>query len=556
MFILFGFGLVILRLYFYKKQLIYLLEWEFFKDSTVEFKFILIIDWISLSFISVVLLIRAIVLLYRKEYIREDKSIIRFLILTIIFIISMIIIILRPRIVSILLGWDGLGLTSFCLVIYYQNIKSYLARVLTIIINRVGDIILLLSITLILINGRFNIITYTVEDWILVLFLLIVGMTKRAQIPFSSWLPAAIAAPTPISALVHSSTLVTAGVYIIIRFENILFCEVVVKVIVFPLFLITIFMARLRAVFENDLKKIIALSTLRQLGFIIVTLLAVGGIYSYFHLLIHAIFKSLIFICGGYIIHKIKNYQDIRNLGGFTNLRPIILIGINIANFSLRGIFFLTGYFSKDIIIEIILVSKINLIIVVIVVISITFRVIYSFRVIFYLFIRIWKFNGLIRNDLDNKFINFPIIFMRMVSIFMGAIYRWNLFSHLPTIIIKEEIKIIILIIVIVGLILRICIFKYKFIIFSKIWILFYSFIVMIWGLKELFCNKSDIIFILSEFYYFNIEKGWNEFLGMKFLIFLVNFLTKAWIDSVLFEKTITEFIYFLTLTVSYCMNI
>ncbi|VEN40359.1 unnamed protein product, partial [Callosobruchus maculatus] len=162
---------------------------------------VILLDWISLLFIRFVLFISSIVIYYRAEYIAEEKNLIRFILLVILFVLSIILLIISPNIISILLGWDGLGLVSYCLVIYYQNIKSYNAGILTALSNRIeiikGDSII-------------EIISYLI---------VLAAITKSAQIPFSSWLPAAMAAPTPVSSLVHSSTLVTAGVYLLIRFN-------------------------------------------------------------------------------------------------------------------------------------------------------------------------------------------------------------------------------------------------------------------------------------------------------------------------------------------------
>ena len=167
-------------------------------------------------------------------------------------------------------------------------------------------------------------------DRLLLRMVRLAAITKRAQIPFSAWLPAAIAAPTPVRALVHSSTLVTAGVYLLIRFGDILKGRIIILVLTY-LGIFTTLMARTRALFETDLKKIVALSTLRQLGIIVITL-ALGFIeLAFIHLLTHAVFKALLFICRGKIIHRVGRNQDMRLLGGlFFNL-PITGVLINFA---------------------------------------------------------------------------------------------------------------------------------------------------------------------------------------------------------------------------------
>merc|ERR1711872_1211591 len=150
-------------------------------------------------------------------------------------------------------------------------------------------------------------------DFMIIIILTLSACTKRAQIPFSAWLPAAIAAPTPVSALVHSSTLVTAGVYLIVRLNFVFSNSKSTNTLLF-IGIMTILLAGAAAMFEIDIKKIIALSTLRQLGVIIIILGAIEPLLSFFHLLSHAYFKAILFMCAGMVIHNIKDYQDIRKI--------------------------------------------------------------------------------------------------------------------------------------------------------------------------------------------------------------------------------------------------
>ena len=336
--ILFFFGLNFL-LY----DLVYFFEWEIFSINRTILVMVLIFDWISLLFISFVLFISSLVIYYRKDYIREDFHINRFIILVLLFVFSIIIIILSPNLIRILLGWDGLGLVSYCLVIYYQNVKSFNAGILTALSNRLGDVALLISIAWILNYGRWNFLFYLdfikLDFYITIILIIVIlaAITKSAQIPFSSWLPAAIAAPTPVSALVHSSTLVTAGVYLLIRFRNLIIGSFIGDFLLLISGL-TIFIAGLGANFEFDLKKIIALSTLSQLG-LIIRILAIGFYkLAFFHLLTHALFKALLFICAGVIIHNIKNSQDIRDIGRLTIYIPLTISCLNVANLALCGV--------------------------------------------------------------------------------------------------------------------------------------------------------------------------------------------------------------------------
>lgn len=185
----------------------------------------------------------------------------------------------------------------------------------------------------------------------LLIIVILASITKRAQIPFSAWLPAAIAAPTPVRALVHSSTLVTAGVYLLIRF-NPLLIQYEIHKILFLVGALTTLMASVRANFETDLKKIVALSTLSQLGIIVFTLSLGFARLAFFHLLTHAIFKALLFICRGKVIHESGETQDSRAIGGLAVRLPYTSMCMNLSNLALCGFPFMAGFYSKDLLVE------------------------------------------------------------------------------------------------------------------------------------------------------------------------------------------------------------
>ena len=235
-----------------------LIEWEIITINSSPIILIFIIDNISIFFIFLVSLISGRVIIFRTSYIIREKFFSRFIILVLFFILSIFLLILRPNLIRLLLGWDGLGVTSYLLVIFYQRNKSYNAGILTAITNRLGDVGLLISISLILYLGNWSYIYIDsfsgVLSNILIYLIIISACTKRAQIPFSAWLPAAIAAPTPVSALVHSSTLVTAGVYLLIRM-NLIIIEINMSYLLLILGIMTIIIAGLTAMLEIDIKK-------------------------------------------------------------------------------------------------------------------------------------------------------------------------------------------------------------------------------------------------------------------------------------------------------------
>ena len=256
---------------------------------------------------------------------------------------------------------------------------------------------------------------------------MLAAITKRAQIPFSAWLPAAMAAPTPVSALVHSSTLVTAGVYLLIRFRPRLAGRSAQRVLL-VLASLTIFIAGLGANFETDLKKIIALSTLRQLG-VIITILSLGWAdLAFFHLLAHALFKALLFIRAGSIIHRVGDYQDIRVIGRLVGYIPLRVMLINLANLALCGTPFLAGFYSKDLILEVAFINELNAACFWLLVVSTGLTVCYTFRLVFYRISGEYNlFSNCAVSD-EDRTITYPMVALGIGAIGGGCWLSWLIF--------------------------------------------------------------------------------------------------------------------------------
>jgi len=517
--ILFSFGLNFLIL-----DYSYFLEWELFSLNRRLAVFVLFIDWISLMFISFVLFISSLVIYYRKDYILGDKRINRFILLVLLFVFSIIILILRPNLIRILLGWDGLGLVSYCLVVYYQNIKSYNAGILTALSNRLGDVAFLIVIAWMINYGSWNFLFYIeiikidFELQVIGGLVILAAITKSAQIPFSSWLPAAIAAPTPVSALVHSSTLVTAGVYLLIRF-NLLITETFIGKILLLISGVTIFIAGLGANFEFDLKKIIALSTLRQLGLIIRTLSL--GFYklAFFHLLTHALFKALLFMCAGAVIHNIKNSQDIRDIGSLIIFMPFTIACLNVANLALCGLPFLAGFYSKDLILEIVLISQINLFVLFLFFFSTGLTVIYSFRLFYYSFIIV--INQSSSNCLSDErtIIRKRMSGLLIFAILGGSMLNWVIFPFSFILRITFFIKFITLIVCLLGGCLGFFISNINFFSFNKsINYYFFSFFFSsIWFMPGL--STIGVVYLpvgAGLIIVKRLDQGWIEVFGAQ----------------------------------------
>ena len=443
------------------KEIIF--EWEIISLFRNKIIIIFIFDYMSLFFLSVVRLISGRVIIYRTSYISSETFFRRFIIIVLLFIVSIYLLILSPNIISLLLGWDGLGVTSYLLVIFYQRKKSYNAGIITAITNRLGDVGILICIGLIFLLGDWTYLylsgsSFYIQSYI-IFILMISACTKRAQIPFSAWLPAAIAAPTPVSALVHSSTLVTAGVYLIIRL-NFIFCNSNRSRVLLFMGIITILLAGAAAIFEIDIKKVIALSTLSQLGVIIIILGGLEPILSFFHLLSHAYFKAILFICAGIIIHNIKDYQDIRKIRIILSNIPITIRVIIVANLSLCGLPFLRGFYSKDIILETIIISSIRLIIFIIMIIATFFTVAYSCRISFLLATSFTAKDCIYMSDDNDYLIIRGIIFLFPFSIIGGLNIIWSIFSFPPIIFIPIWLKVFVLFLIFTAILTRLIILK------------------------------------------------------------------------------------------------
>ena len=405
-------------------------EWQLLDCAGRKIFITFIFDFISIFFIIVVSLISRSVFIFRVSYMLGEGFYNRFFLIVVSFIFSIFLLILRPNLVRILLGWDGLGVTSYLLVVFYQRNKSYNAGIITAITNRLGDVGILLCIALIIFKGHWLFSSIDsdmhLSEKIFMLILILAACTKRAQIPFSAWLPAAIAAPTPVSALVHSSTLVTAGVYLLIRF-NFILANSSYSTVLIIIGIITILIAGATALYEIDIKKVIALSTLRQLGVIITILGLNSPILAYFHLLSHAYFKAMLFICAGIVIHNMKDYQDIRKISLMLHNIPLVYRIIIVANIRLCGLPFLRGFYSKDLILEVIIIKNLGIFIFRVILLATFLTVAYSCRIIFLLSSNFSKSESFFIITDNDKFIVTGIIYLLLFSIIGGIALRWDI---------------------------------------------------------------------------------------------------------------------------------
>nr|ATC73027.1 NADH dehydrogenase subunit 5 [Osbornellus sp. EMHAU-2015-Zz052506] len=484
-----------------------LLEWVLYSDNSLMMNFIIYLDWISMMFMFVVLFVSSMVVLYSSVYMGDyNYSSVRFLLLVLMFVFSMLLMILSPNLVSIMLGWDGLGLVSYCLVIYYSSLSSYLSGMLTCLINRLGDIGLLISISWLFSYGSWNFIFYSDYYNELIFNLIIISsFTKSAQIPFSAWLPAAMAAPTPVSSLVHSSTLVTAGVYLLVRFFNYL---IFLNEFFLYLSIMTMIMSSICANYEFDLKSIIALSTLSQLG-LMMSCLFMGLVdLSYFHLLSHAMFKSLLFLCSGIIIHLMGGCQDIRMMGSICMIMPLTCCCFNISNMSLCGFPFLSGFYSKDLIVESSSFTGLNLVTFILFYLGLGLTASYSIRLFYYSVLSNFNYN-VYMNLIENiSFMKYSISFLSLFSVIFGCLFIWVTNMDLSFLIFPFYLKILTLLMVFTGIYLGYEISFMKNLMSMNFYLLNGS----MWFMY----SYSYYVYMFNYNYSFKMNSGmfWGEFFG------------------------------------------
>nr|YP_010426352.1 NADH dehydrogenase subunit 5 [Neucentropus mandjuricus]USL48466.1 NADH dehydrogenase subunit 5 [Neucentropus mandjuricus] len=512
-FLIMSFMFFYFSLYMIYYNLVMLLEYELISLNSSSIVFLLIFDMKSLLFLSLVFVISCMIILYSNEYMSNEIFKNRFLFLIVLFIVSMMFMILSPNMISILLGWDGLGLISFCLVIYYQNMKSLNSGFLTAFMNRIGDVFILMSIVWILNYGNWNFYFFlylmSLDEEMYWLFMLVIcaSITKSAQIPFSSWLPAAMAAPTPISALVHSSTLVTAGVYLMIRFSFFFQKSFFLKGL-FYISCFTMFMAGICASFDYNLKKIIAYSTLSQLG-LMLSILSLGSeLMAYFHMLTHAMFKSMLFMCAGMFIHMMGGLQDIRYMGNLVKVMPVVSLFFLIGNLSISGIPFLAGFYSKDLIMEKMMYMGFGWLNFILYFISLGLTVSYSFRLIYFMLFNKFNYKSLFM-IVDLDIVIFSMLILIFFSIVGGSFLSWLLMLNFDFIYLSFFMKLMIMIFMMMGMFMGFFLFKLNYV---NNLIYFFSFMFFMPNLSTYGFNYY--YFMLNKNLFNVMELGWFEEIG------------------------------------------
>ncbi len=398
-------------------------------------------DSIVTSMLILVTGVSFLVHIYSTSYMGEDPHLPRFMSYLSLFTFFMIVLVTSPSLPQLFIGWEGVGLCSYLLIgFWFTRIQASKAAIKAMVVNKVGDIGVLLGMILIWITfGTFNydvlfpLSYFNLESEILmnwISFLLLVGVIgKSAQIGLHMWLPDAMEGPTPVSALIHAATMVTAGVFLIIRLSP-LFEQTPFILLIIVLFgSLTAFFTSTIGLTQNDLKKVIAYSTCSQLGYMVM----ICGFSQYnsglFHLVNHGFFKALLFLSAGSIIHALGDEQDVRKMGSMKIITPLTYICIFIGSISLMGLPFLTGFYSKDLILELIYGESYLTYALWLGLLAASLTAFYSFRLIYYTFIS--EVQGPIKlfnySHEGSWNLTSPLLFLLILSISVGYILQFTI---------------------------------------------------------------------------------------------------------------------------------
>ena len=392
-------------------------------------------DHITNSMLLLITMVSFLVHLFSTSYMDGDPHITRFMGYLSLFTFFMIILVTANNIVQMFIGWEGVGLTSYLLInFWYTRIQANKSAIKAMVVNKVGDVGFLLGIVslwhisgLLKFNTFINLTIFPnleiLLNWINVM--LIIGvMAKSAQIGLHTWLPDAMEGPTPVSALIHAATMVTAGVFLIIRISPMLESTPLILLLVIFLGALTAFMSGTIGLVQSDLKKVIAYSTCSQLGYMVM----ICGFSHYycglFHLFNHGFFKALLFLSAGSIIHAVNNEQDMRKIGGVKFTLPLSYICIVVGSLSLAGLPFLTGFYSKDLLLELVYQNHFLSFALWLGLLTTLLTAFYSFRLISYTFLTppsmSMKTSKILHEGKWNLFS--PLLILFLFSIFVGFI--------------------------------------------------------------------------------------------------------------------------------------